>query len=59
MTQVRKRRLAALKAIASFQAILGLPASPLRIERRSDRVIALIGAAPDGREYAIGYSAAR
>ncbi|WP_147391783.1 hypothetical protein [Pelagerythrobacter aerophilus] len=59
MSTVRERRRAALRVLSRFQFERGLPECPLRIERRPDRTIALIGTAPDGREYGVGYSAAR
>lgn len=59
MNQVRDRRRAALRCIERFRAHHALPETSLRIERRPERIIALIGSAPDGREYGIGYSAAR
>lgn len=59
MNIVRTRRAAAMKAIQRFCRDNGFDMPHLRFERRPGRIIALIGAAPDGRELGIGYSAAR
>jgi len=56
MSKLRDRRNTALRVLKRFQSERNLPECPLRIERRPDRCIALIGTAPDGREYGVGYS---
>lgn len=48
-------RRAALEAVHRFCAAERLPLPPHLVEHDEGKVVRFVGAAPDGRQYAIGY----